>query len=512
MLDRAQGADRTEARNGSDPRPGLAAPLSEDRVRFRTLIPGRGLPKEATMSDIEAVLAEIDANLDRSTAKLLKLMSIPSISSEPAGAPGIMEAAVWLERELATLGFDARVMTTAGHPLVLAHSAGAAEEAGPRLLFYGHYDVQPVGDRAQWSRPPFEPEMVEEDGLHRIYGRGASDSKSQLWSLIEALRAWRTVKGQFPGRITVLLEGEEESGSASLPAFIEANAEALRCDVAFICDSDMWSPTEPAVTTQLKGLLHEKVTIFVPNPDLHSGYFGAVTANPIRILSGILASLHDDDGRVTIPGFYDGVRDIPEDLREQWRHLSEDAHILESADLRGGVIEKGYAPLEAIWGRPTLDMNGITGGNQGPGERSVLPGSASARLSFRLVDGQDPVSVREAFRRFVVSRVPSGCRAMFEGSEGSGAVVMSPDNPFVQAVRRGQEAEWRKPTILKGSGGAVPLAQLFKDVLGVDCIVIGFILADDAIHAPDERYDIERLHKGIRSWARILEEIETMPR
>jgi len=459
------------------------------------------------MPDILDVLTQADQGFDASLRKLLKVVAIPSISSDPEGAPGIAEAADWLQRELTGMGLDARVCRTPGHPLILAHSRPEDSDAGPHLLFYGHYDVQPVGEAEAWTRPPFAPEVVDEGGVQRFYGRGASDSKSQFWSFIEALRAWKTVRGRFPCRITVLLEGEEESGSESLPAFIEAHRAELACDVAFICDSDMWSPDVPAITTQLKGLLHEKVTIHGPNPDLHSGYFGAVAANPIRVLAGIIAEMHDADGRVAIPGFYDGVPDIPPALRRVWAGLAEAAHVLESTDLTGGVIEAGYAPLEAIWGRPTLDLNGVAAGNLGPGERSVLPGSATARLSFRLVGGQDPQRIRALFRAFVTARLPQGCRAEFEGSEGSPAVVTPLDNPFMQAMAQALNDEWQQETIMKGSGGSIPLVQLFQDRLGVDCIVLGFILSTDAIHAPDEHYDLRRLKKGIRSWVRLLDKV-----
>ncbi|MCP1200532.1 M20/M25/M40 family metallo-hydrolase [Notoacmeibacter sp. MSK16QG-6] len=462
------------------------------------------------MSDLNDVLSRIDAEREQTLAEFVQLLEIPSISSDPAGSAGIAEAADWLKKKLSGMGFDVRVVVTEGHPLILAHSSAEDEGRGPRMLFYGHYDVQPVGEEDQWTYPPFKPTLVKEGDITRIYARGASDSKSQLWSFIETLRCWHLVHGCFPGPVTILLEGEEESGSASLPAFIETHKEDLACDVAFICDSDMWSPTQPAVTTQLKGLLHEKVTLHAPNPDMHSGYFGNVAANPIRILSGLLSALHDEEGRVAIDGFYDDVKDIPVALREQWQSLSRASYHLESADLRGGIVENGYTPLEAIWGRPALDINGITGGNQGPGERSVLPASATARISFRLVAGQEPATVRNRFRDFIRLRIPEGCRVEFEGGEGSRALAMSPENPFVQAVSRGMEREWRTRTILKGSGGSIPLAEMFSDVLGIDCIVLGFILASDAIHAPDEHYDTERLHRSIRSWAYILDEIQSM--
>jgi len=460
------------------------------------------------MSNLERVFQNINDNFDVSVRKLLELISIPSISNEDSGRAGIVRAAEWLVRELSAIGLSVKIVQTKGHPVVLAHSKPGSQIKHPRLLFYGHYDVQPVGDVTEWRYPPFEPRVIEEDGTRRFYGRGASDSKSQLWTFIEALRAWKEVEGNFPTEIVVMLEGEEESGSQSLPAFIDAHRDELRCDVAFICDAEMWSPTQPAITTQLKGLVHERVTILAPNPDLHSGHYGAVAANPIRILSGILANLHDEAGRVTIDGFYDDVCEIPNDLRQQWQELARDVARFEEVDLDGGVAEEGYSALEAMWGRPTIDINGITGGNQGPGERSVLPGSATARLSFRLVRGQEPEKVRAAFRAYVESRLPKGCKVEFDGAGGSRAVVLSQESPFLAAAARGLEQEWESPTILRGTGGAIPLVQHLSDVLGAECVVIGFILPGDAIHAPNERYDTERLRKGARSWARIFEQIQ----
>lgn len=463
------------------------------------------------MSEIEKVLQEVDDYQSSSVQQLLELIAIPSISSEPASGAGISQAASWLKKCLQAIGLKAEVIETDGHPIVLAHSQEAGRGKRHRLLLYGHYDVQPVGDVAEWDHPPFAPQVIEEGGVHRFYGRGASDSKSQLWSFIQALRAFKTATGTFPADVTVMLEGEEESGSASLPAFIDAHRKELACDVAFICDSDMWSASQPAITTQLKGLLHERLTISTPNPDLHSGFFGAVAANPVRILCGILAAMHDAEGRVAIDGFYDDVIDMPDQQRREWQALSRETDLFAEIDLRGGVLEKGYSEFEAMWGRPTVDINGITGGNQGPGERSVLPGTATARISFRLVAAQKPEHVRECFRRFVRSRLPSGCTAEFHGEGGSSAVVLSKDSPYLNATARGLEAEWRRPVVLKGTGGSIPLIELFGEKLGVECILIGFILGTDAIHAPNEHYDTERLAKGVRSWIHILDYIRRMP-
>lgn len=456
------------------------------------------------MANIDDVLGQVDALMPASLDKLMRLLSFPSVSSEPEGRDGILRCADWLARELAGIGLEADVIATAGHPVVLGKTSTGAKH---RVLFYGHYDVQPAAPLDAWTTPPFEPTLRTEDGPDRIYARGASDSKGQLWSVIEALRAWISNSGGLPFDVVVMLEGEEETGSPSLAAFVESHRDVLACDVAFISDSDMWSPTRPAITTRLKGLLHEKITIRAPNGDLHSGHFGNVAVNPIRVLTNILASLHDRDGRVAIEGFYDGVAEVSEPVRAQWNSLDVD-EALAGVSIAGGPSEGDRSTVELMWGRPGVDLNGIVGGNTGPSERSVLPGSASARLSFRLVGGQEPERIRDLFRTHVEALLPRGCEVEFEGQGGSGTVSVNDASPFVAATARALDAEWPEPTLIKGTGGSVPLVETLTKQLGVDCIVTGFILADDAIHAPNERYDVGRLRKGIRSWVRIVGELE----
>lgn len=456
------------------------------------------------MTDIHDVLGQADAQMPASLDRLMHLLRFPSVSSEPEGKDGILHCADWLSRELAGIGLAAKVIATAGHPVILGTTSTGAKR---RVLFYGHYDVQPAAPLDAWVTPPFEPTIRTEDGLDRIYARGASDSKGQLWSVIEALRAWAHSLGALPFDVVVMLEGEEETGSPSLAAFVEAHRDELACDVAFISDSDMWSSTRPAITTRLKGLLHEKITIRAPNGDLHSGHFGNVAVNPIRVLANILASLHDSAGSVAIEGFYDGVTGVSAPVRAQWNSLDVD-EALAGVSIAGGPNEGNLSTVELMWGRPGIDLNGIVGGNAGPSERSVLPGSAYARLSFRLVGGQEPERIRSLFRSHVQKQLPEGCDVEFEGQGGSGAVSVNDASPFVAATARALDAEWPEPTLIKGTGGAVPLVETLTRQLGVDCIVTGFILADDAIHAPNERYDVERLRKGIRSWVRILGELE----
>lgn len=456
------------------------------------------------MSDLDAILSQVDREHASSIEGYVRLLEFSSVSSQEDGREGIEACARWLKYELEQIGFETRIIETAGHPLVMGKSTSG--NGAPRILLYGHYDVQPAEPFEAWSSPPFQPDTRKEDGLDRIYARGASDSKSQVWSVIEALRAWGKVQGAFPFDVTVLLEGEEETGSPSLPSFMEKHRDELTCDVAFISDGDMWSPTRPAITTRLKGLVHEKVTVIAPNGDLHSGHFGNVAVNPIRVLAKILSAIHDEDGKVMIEGFYKSVDDLSPSLRDQWKSLDVDEAV-SGVDLAGGPSGE-CGPVEAMWGRPGVDFNGIFGGNTGPGERSVLPSSASARLSFRLVGRQSPEDIRTSFRKFVRDRIPDGCRVEFEGEGGSTPVSIDERSPFIASTVRALDAEWPEHTLVKGSGGAIPLVGLFTELLGVDCVVTGFIQSDDAIHAPNERYDIERLRKGTRSWVRILWELE----
>ena len=459
------------------------------------------------MSTINTILDQIDENLASSLNKFKDLLAFPSVSSLPEGKAGIEACAVWLRSELNALGFEARVVPTDGHPLVMAECQVAND--APKILLYGHYDVQPADPLEDWHTPPFEPAIKQEDGLTRIYARGAADSKGQFWAAIEALRAWKMVTGDMPTCVTIMLEGEEETGSPNLAPFIREHLEELRCDAAFNTDSDMWSPDRPAITTRLKGLIHEKVTIIAPNGDLHSGHFGNVAVNPVRILTKSLASIHDEEGKVLIPGFYDGVEPISASLRETWEAMDVD-EALAGVSTAGGPSEGGFGPVELMWGRPGIDFCGIVGGNTGPSERSVLPASASARLSFRLVGAQHPDHIRSQFRSFIQAQVPAGCSVEFEGAGGCHAVTVNEDSPYIAATARALDAEWPEPTLIKGTGGAVPVVGLLAEHLNVDVVTTGFILGDDAIHAPNERYDLDRLRKSIRSWVRIFSEIETL--
>lgn len=465
------------------------------------------------MTNIEKTLAAVDAGLDRSIDKLFELMRIASVSSDPAYAEDCRRAGDWLVAELHQLGFTAKAHATPGHPVVIGHYRRARTAAVPRILFYGHYDVQPPDPIEEWLTPPFEPRRIKgADGIERIYGRGAADDKGQLWTFIEACRAFLATEGTLPVDITILLEGEEESGSPSLPQFLERVRQELESDVALVCDSDMWDARTPAITIGLKGLLHEKVTVHGPSRDLHSGIYGPAAANPLRILAKMLAALHDASGRVTVPGFYDGVRRMSKTTLEQWEGLNfRGAAFLGDVGLSDSMGEADCSLLEQLWARPTIDFNGLQGGNAGPGERSVLPATATARLSFRLVDGQDSEIIRNRFRNYVRTFIPRDCSVEFEGSPGSAAIAIAEDNDFLLRTAKALSEEWGHKTVLKGSGGAIPAVRYLKDIVGVDSILAGFSLADDAIHAPNEKYNVESFHKGVRSWVRVLAELARSP-
>jgi acetylornithine deacetylase/succinyl-diaminopimelate desuccinylase-like protein len=450
---------------------------------------------------LDATLAEIDAALPQSLDRLLDLLRIPSISTDPAFGADCLRAADWLVDDLRSLGFEAARHDTAGHPMVVATGGGA----GPHLLFYGHYDVQPVDPLALWAKGPFDPAIEDTPRGQVIRGRGASDDKGQLMTFLEALRAWRAVHGTLPCRLTIFLEGEEESGSPSLIPFMQENADMLRADLALICDTGLFQSRSPAIVTMLRGLMGEEVTITGPSKDLHSGMYGGLAINPIRVLTRLLAGLHDDAGRVTLAGFYDGVGDLPDDIAAQWQALAFDhAAFLGDVGLSVPAGEVDATPLQMIWSRPTAEVNGIWGGYTGDGFKTVLPSTASAKVSFRLVGDQDPAAVRAAFRAYIRAGLPPDCSVQFHAHGASPAGHMAVDHPAFEAARAALADEWGTPAAYVGCGGSIPIAGYFKTYLGMDAMLVGFAKDDDAIHSPNEKYDVESFHKGIRSWARLL--------
>ncbi|MEP9386692.1 M20/M25/M40 family metallo-hydrolase [Mesorhizobium sp. KR9-304] len=458
------------------------------------------------MSALSPVLDRLDKHLDASLGRLFALLSIPSISTDPAYAAECRKAAEWLVGDLKTIGFDASVRDTPGHPMVVAHHPGPRPDS-PHVLFYGHYDVQPVDPVELWETAPFQPVVKEiEPGRKVITGRGSSDDKGQLMLFVEACRAFKAEHGQLPCRVTILFEGEEESGSPSLKPFLDANREELKADVALVCDTDMFDRQTPSICASLRGMVGEEITIKAASRDLHSGMYGGPAANPIRVLSKILADVHDEDGKVTVPGFYDGVEETPSQILKAWETLGTNAeNFLGPVGLSHPAGEKGRSVLEMTWARPTAEFNGISGGYTGKGFKTVIAAEASAKVSFRLVHKQDPDKIREAFRQFVRDRLPEDCSVEFHPHGGSPAIQLSYDSPFLAKAKNALSQEWPKPAVTVGSGGSIPVVGDFQTYLGMESLLVGFALADDRIHSPNEKYDLNSFHKGQRSWARILD-------
>jgi acetylornithine deacetylase/succinyl-diaminopimelate desuccinylase-like protein len=456
------------------------------------------------MPDLDALLDHVDRHLDEARERLFTLLRIPSISAQPAHAGDCRRAAEWLRSELESLGFRTAVHETGGHPVVLAHHDAAGAQA-PHLLFYGHYDVQPADPLELWTSPPFEP--VEVDGPHgrRVVARGAVDDKGQTFLWLEAFRAWLQVQGELPARITVLIEGEEEIGSPSLPAFLAEHRAALDADIAVISDTAMWDIETPAITTRLRGSTYVEICLQLADRDLHSGVFGGSAQNAANVLTRVLGELHDAAGRVQVPGFYDGIEPLSPELLASWAALGfDEAASLAAIGLRTPAGEHGLNALERLWGRPTADITGIWSGYTGPGGKTVIPAEAHAKLSFRLVPGQDPAAVLDGFRSFMAARLPPEARVTYDVPFQGRGLALPLDSPWIRTATAALADEYGKPPVLIGSGGSIPVVEMMKSELGLDALLVGFGLADDQVHSPNEKFEMTCFHRGQRAHVRLL--------
>ncbi len=456
------------------------------------------------MNFMEQILQHIDDHLDASVQLLFSLLRIPSISAQPAHAGDCRKAAEWARDTLAEMGFAARLSETSGLPGVIATHHGAGPDA-PHVLFYGHYDVQPPDPLALWNSDPFDPQLIDGPRGKRIVARGAVDDKGQVVSFFEACRAHLAVNGKLPVRLTVLLEGEEECGSPSLAELLTNEKAALAADFVLVADTNMWNFETPAITTSLRGLAAVEVTVKAASRDLHSGLFGGLALNPINALTRVLGDLQDDQGAIRIPGFYDGVAPVPEAVRTSWAQLGfDEAAFLGEVGLRHPAGEHGQSPLAQLWARPTADINGIYGGYQGDGTKTVIPAEATAKLTFRLVPGQDPATILDNFERFVTARLPPDAKAEFKRFGAAPGFAMDLDAPFMAAARQALADEFGRPAALIGCGGSIPVVEAFKTHLGLETLLAGFGLDDDRIHSPNEKFELACFHRGARAHARLL--------
>jgi acetylornithine deacetylase/succinyl-diaminopimelate desuccinylase-like protein len=458
---------------------------------------------------LKPVLDCIDAAQEKSLENLFALLKFKSIGTDPAYAADCRATAGWLLAYFKSMGLVAEERETTGQPVIVGRW-GEGQTNLPHVLFYGHYDVQPVDPLNLWASPPFEPRIGKTTAGHEaIFGRGTSDDKGQLMTFLEAVRAWLQVHGSLPFRLTVLIEGDEEGDSGHIDRFLEQQGKVLGADIARICDTEMWDAKTPAITTSLRGCIAEDVTITGPKMDLHSGYFGGPATNTLKVLSGLIAKLHDKTGRIAIPGFYEGMKPISKQRLSQWKKLGLTArHYLRPVGLAHAAGEQSFSIAEQLWARPTVEVNGFWGGYTAEGRKTVLPSTAQAKFTFRLVEGQKPAKVRAAFRKFMKANLPPYGKISFTSHGGdSSGIAVAEDNPWITLAAAALKDEWSRPTALVGSGVSIPVVESFRKHQKMESLLVGFSRFDDAAHSPNEKYDVECYHRGTRSWARIIGKI-----
>ena len=457
------------------------------------------------MSKIDQVLAQAEAGFAAAQQRWLDWLRIPSIGAAPEHAADCRAAAEFARQQLEDMGFDAQLRETGGHPAIVAHHPGPGGKDVPHLLYYGHYDVQPADPLDLWHSPPFEPTIV--DGPHgpRVYARGAVDDKGQVAMWLGAFRAWFESTGTLPCRITALIEGEEETGSLNFKPFVIANRAELKADICIISDTGMWDIDTPAISSSLRGMTYMEVTLKAASRDLHSGMYGGSALNPINALTRALGQLKDETGRIQVPGFYDGIADISAGKANQWASLVfDETKFLGDIGLSVPAGEAGRGALERLWARPTADICGIWGGYTGPGTKTVIAAEASAKVSFRLVPGQDPVAVEQGFKQFMQDRVPADAKLEFTTFGTSPGLEMNTDSPFMQAAQAALTDEYGRPAVMIGCGGSIPVVDTITRELGMDSVLMGFGLEDDQVHSPNEKFEVRCFRQGLRSHARLL--------
>jgi len=458
------------------------------------------------MASTQDVLDRIDRNREQHLDELREYLRIPSISTDPEYEGEVMAAAEFLRGKMDDAGLDTELVAspTGGYPMVYGEWTGAPGK--PTVLFYGHYDVQPVDPLDEWRNDPFEPTLEGDD----LVARGATDDKGQSFTHVKAVAEVLAERGELPFNVKFLVEGEEESGGESIEAYVRQDGgDKLACDCVVVSDTSMYAPGQPAMLYGLKGLVYMEIRVQGPNRDLHSGTYGGAVRNPANALAHILAALRDPDtGRVQIPGFYDAVEPLEEWERDAFGALpfDEDGY-RDDLDVPALHGEEGYSTRERTWARPTLDVNGIWGGYQGAGAKTVLPAKAGAKVSMRLVPNQDPQDVARRFTEYVHQVAPSGVRVEVETVHHAVPTRIPTEGEAMTAATDAMEAEWGNEPVMIREGGSIPIVATFADVLSVPVLMMGFGLPDDRLHSPNEKFNVQNYHGGIRTVARFLDRL-----
>lgn len=451
---------------------------------------------------MEQVIAALREQRQQHVDRLMEWLRIPSVSTDSNHDADTRRAGEFILDELRNAGFEARMHETPRHPVVTAEWLGAPGQ--PTLLVYGHYDVQPPDPLELWRHGAFEPTV---EGVNLV-ARGATDDKGQVLALVRGISGMLTTRGSLPVNVRFLIEGEEEIGSPNLAPFVEAHKDDLAADVVLVSDCSQFGPGQPALTIGLRGLVYFEVKAFGPNRDLHSGSFGGTVTNPANALCEIIGRLKDDDGRVTIPGFYDGVREMPSAQRSEMAALGlDDAEYARELGVEALAGETGFTTVERRSIRPTLDVNGLYSGWTGEGAKTVLPAEAMAKFSMRLVADQDPDVIREATESYLRQLAPAGIRLEIRCFEGAPAILVNRENPFLAAAERAMAQGFGAEPLHIHEGGSIPIVSSFKSILGLDSILMGLGLPDDGAHSPNEKFNLDDYQRGIEAAAYFLQEM-----
>ena len=455
---------------------------------------------------LAAVSNYLDQHADRFLEELKEFLRIPTVSADPECKPHLIRGAEFVHKQLADLGMKAEIVPTAGHPIVYAEcleSPGA-----PTVMVYGHYDVQPPDPLDLWTTPPFEPTV--RDGC--LYARGATDDKGQVFTHIKSAEAWLRTVGKLPVNLKYVIEGEEEVGSRNLEDFLNANKDRLSCDVAVVSDTSQYAPNQPAITYGLRGILAVEVTVTGPKKDLHSGVFGGAVMNPATGLARMIASLHDDNGRVRIPGFYNAVQPLSDAERQQFRDLNfDEAAFKAELGITEVFGEAGFSTLERRWTRPTCEVNGLVSGYTGVGPKTIVPSKATVKITCRLVPTQDPHLLTDALHQYLKAQCPPSLSFEFTSYHGCPAFVFDPTSPYIEAAAEAIREAWGVQQVrLIREGGSIPVVQTFKDVLGVDTLLLGWGQNTDNLHSPNEHFSVADFHRGAKASASLWAKLAAM--